>query len=83
MKKLTEWYEFANTSCLKLFFLRAITISFFLTELFLFYVIEEAGWTPDQYGHSRYKPANATDSVAYRQQLNAFMRGLLKASSAF
>lgn len=38
----------------------------------------EAGWTPDQWGHSRYKPANATDGVAYRQQLNAFMRGLLK-----
>ncbi|PKA58300.1 Histone acetyltransferase GCN5 [Apostasia shenzhenica] len=40
--------------------------------------LREAGWTPDQWGHSRYKPANATDSVAYRQQLNAFMRGLLK-----
>ncbi|ONK60597.1 uncharacterized protein A4U43_C08F20300 [Asparagus officinalis] len=43
--------------------------------------LREAGWTPDQYGHSRYKPANATDSVAYRQQLNAFMRGLLKMMS--
>ncbi|KAH0464004.1 hypothetical protein IEQ34_006790 [Dendrobium chrysotoxum] len=30
----------------------------------------EAGWTPDQWGHSRYKPTNATDGVAYRQQLN-------------
>ncbi|KAK8933435.1 Histone acetyltransferase GCN5 [Platanthera zijinensis] len=40
--------------------------------------LREAGWTLDQWGHSRYKPANATDGVAYRQQLNAFMRGLLK-----
>ncbi|KAG0455564.1 hypothetical protein HPP92_024856 [Vanilla planifolia] len=40
--------------------------------------LRKAGWTPDQWGHSRYKPANATDGVLYRQQLNAFMRGLLK-----
>ncbi|KAI0516332.1 hypothetical protein KFK09_009004 [Dendrobium nobile] len=40
--------------------------------------LREAGWTPDQWGHSRYKPTNATDGLAYRQQLNVFMRGLLK-----
>ncbi|KAJ6829488.1 histone acetyltransferase GCN5 [Iris pallida] len=40
--------------------------------------LREAGWTPDQWGHSRYKPASSVDGPAYRQQLNAFMRGLLK-----
>ncbi|XP_020591688.1 histone acetyltransferase GCN5 isoform X2 [Phalaenopsis equestris] len=40
--------------------------------------LREAGWTPDQWGHSRYRPASAVDGVVYRQQLNVFMRGLLK-----
>ncbi|XP_072990109.1 histone acetyltransferase GCN5-like [Typha latifolia] len=40
--------------------------------------LKEAGWTPDQWGHSRIKTANGTDTVAYRQQLIVFMRGLLK-----
>ncbi|EHA8589557.1 putative Histone acetyltransferase GCN5 [Cocos nucifera] len=40
--------------------------------------LREAGWTPDQWGHSKFKTANATDSVAYRQQLNVLMRSLLK-----
>ncbi|XP_039128961.1 histone acetyltransferase GCN5-like [Dioscorea cayenensis subsp. rotundata] len=39
----------------------------------------EAGWTSDQWGHSRFKATNSSaESVAYRQQLNTFMRGLLK-----
>ncbi|CAN6441148.1 unnamed protein product [Victoria cruziana] len=42
--------------------------------------LKEAGWTPDQWGHSRFRVTNAApDSVAYRQSLNAFMRTLLKA----
>ncbi|KAJ7972723.1 histone acetyltransferase GCN5 [Quillaja saponaria] len=39
----------------------------------------EAGWTPDQYGHSRFKPLSAsTDSAANKKHLTAFMRSLLK-----
>ncbi|XP_031487712.1 histone acetyltransferase GCN5 [Nymphaea colorata] len=42
--------------------------------------LKEAGWTPDQWGHSRFRVTNAApDSVTYRQSLNAFMRTLLKA----
>ncbi|XP_078436762.1 histone acetyltransferase of the GNAT family 1 isoform X2 [Wolffia australiana] len=41
--------------------------------------LREAGWTPDQWGHSRFKPASASfDSAAYRQSINSFMRQLLK-----
>lgn len=41
--------------------------------------LKEAGWTPDHCGSNlRLKTANATDSVAYRQQLNLFMHALLK-----
>ncbi|KAM0937564.1 putative histone acetyltransferase chromatin remodeler Bromodomain family [Dioscorea sansibarensis] len=41
--------------------------------------LREAGWTSDQWGHSRFKATNSSaESVAYRQQLNTFMRGLLK-----
>ncbi|KAH7665726.1 Histone acetyltransferase protein [Dioscorea alata] len=41
--------------------------------------LREAGWTSDQWGHSRFKATNSSaESVAYRQQLNSFMRGLLK-----
>ncbi|XP_058086764.1 histone acetyltransferase GCN5 isoform X2 [Magnolia sinica] len=44
--------------------------------------LREAGWTPDQWGHSRLRTANAsTDSVSYRQPLNTFMRSLLKTMS--
>ncbi|KAF3326305.1 histone acetyltransferase GCN5 [Carex littledalei] len=41
--------------------------------------LKEAGWTPDQWGHSRFKTPNSmVDSVQYRQHLNNFMRALLK-----
>ncbi|KAJ8632777.1 hypothetical protein MRB53_026113 [Persea americana] len=41
--------------------------------------LKEAGWTPDQWGHSRFRTANlSTDSATYRQALNSFMRSLLK-----
>ncbi|XP_077248044.1 histone acetyltransferase of the GNAT family 1 [Tasmannia lanceolata] len=41
--------------------------------------LREAGWTSDQWGHSRVRMTNASpDSVTYRQSLNAFMRTLLK-----
>ncbi|URE40304.1 Histone acetyltransferase [Musa troglodytarum] len=36
--------------------------------------LKDAGWTPDQWGHSKFKTTNATE----RQQLNNFMRNLLK-----
>ncbi|KAK4492498.1 hypothetical protein RD792_003307 [Penstemon davidsonii] len=42
--------------------------------------LKEAGWTPDQYGHSRFKPENLlTDAASYQKSLTAFMRSLLKA----
>jgi histone acetyltransferase len=44
--------------------------------------LKEAGWTPDQWGHSRFKTPNSTvDSVQYRQYINNFMRALLKTMS--
>lgn len=42
----------------------------------------EAGWSPDQWGHSRFKTVNASaDSTSSQKSLTAFMRALLKASS--
>jgi histone acetyltransferase len=42
--------------------------------------LREAGWTPDQWGHSRFKIVNAsTDSISNQKQLTAFMRSLIKA----
>ncbi|KAH6797940.1 histone acetyltransferase of the GNAT family 1 [Perilla frutescens var. hirtella] len=42
--------------------------------------LREAGWTPDQYGHSQFKPVNSsTDAVSHQKQLTAFMRSLVKA----
>ncbi|KAJ7977318.1 histone acetyltransferase GCN5 [Quillaja saponaria] len=41
--------------------------------------LREAGWTPDQYGHSRFKSLSAsTDNDTNRKHLTAFMRALLK-----
>ncbi|KAL0437415.1 UNVERIFIED_CONTAM: Histone acetyltransferase GCN5, partial [Sesamum radiatum] len=40
----------------------------------------EAGWTPDQYGHSRFKTVNSsTDAASHQKSLTAFMRSLIKA----
>ncbi|KAI8522985.1 hypothetical protein RHMOL_Rhmol13G0039400 [Rhododendron molle] len=39
-------------------------------------IIEEAGWTPDQWGHSRF---NSGDSASNQKSWTAFMRSLLKA----
>ncbi|KAG6483686.1 hypothetical protein ZIOFF_060338 [Zingiber officinale] len=36
--------------------------------------LKDAGWTPDQWGHSKFRTTNASE----RQQLNNFMRNLLK-----
>lgn len=42
----------------------------------------EAGWTPDQYGHSKFKPSVAPgDNASYLKSLTAFMRSLLKVSA--
>ncbi|CAA0816744.1 Histone acetyltransferase GCN5 [Striga hermonthica] len=42
--------------------------------------LREAGWTPDQYGHSRFKIVNsATDAASHQKSLTAFMRSLIKA----
>ncbi|OVA09861.1 GNAT domain [Macleaya cordata] len=42
--------------------------------------LREAGWSPDQWGHSRFRTLNAsTDNATYRQSINNFMRTLLKA----
>lgn len=41
--------------------------------------LREAGWTPDQYGHSRFKIANpSTDGGSHLKSMTAFMRSLLK-----
>ncbi|KAL6338630.1 hypothetical protein AAG906_021345 [Vitis piasezkii] len=41
--------------------------------------LKDAGWTPDQYGHSRFKTSNASaDTVSNREPLTTFMRSLLK-----
>ncbi|XP_057977992.1 histone acetyltransferase GCN5 isoform X2 [Malania oleifera] len=41
--------------------------------------LRDAGWTPDQWGHSRFKTVNAsTDSASHQKSLTAFMRTLLK-----
>ncbi|KAI3993158.1 hypothetical protein MKX01_009901 [Papaver californicum] len=41
--------------------------------------LREAGWTPDQWGHSRYKTLNSSaDSTDFHQSLITFMRTLLK-----
>jgi len=50
-------------------------------RLFLNVITGEAGWTPDQWGHSRFRTLNtATDSATNQKHLTAFMRSLLKAS---
>ncbi|KAF5738880.1 HISTONE ACETYLTRANSFERASE 1 family protein [Tripterygium wilfordii] len=42
--------------------------------------LKEAGWTPDQYGHLRFRTLNAsTDSGTSLKHLTAVMRSLLKA----
>ncbi|XP_042428031.1 histone acetyltransferase GCN5-like isoform X2 [Zingiber officinale] len=41
--------------------------------------LKDAGWTPDQWGHSKFRTTNASE----RQQLNNFMRNLLKSESKF
>ncbi|XP_075642419.1 histone acetyltransferase GCN5 isoform X2 [Castanea sativa] len=41
--------------------------------------LREAGWTPDQWGHSRFRIVSAsTDSATHQKHLTAFMRSLLK-----
>lgn len=41
----------------------------------------EAGWTPDQWGHSRFRSLNvSTDNTTNKKHLSGFMRSLLKAS---
>lgn len=41
--------------------------------------LREAGWTPDQYGHSRFRTITAsTDGASNQKSLTAFMRSLLK-----
>ncbi|GAB2292311.1 DeSI-like protein hag1 [Dionaea muscipula] len=41
--------------------------------------LREAGWTPEQYGHSRFKTLNNSgDGAVNQKSLSAFMRSLLK-----
>ncbi|QCD97688.1 histone acetyltransferase [Vigna unguiculata] len=43
--------------------------------------LREAGWTPDQWGHSRFRSLNvSTDNTTNQKHLSGFMRSLLKAS---
>ncbi|KAB1208830.1 Histone acetyltransferase GCN5 [Morella rubra] len=42
--------------------------------------LREAGWTPDQWGHSRFRASASTDSATNQKHLTAFMRALIKAS---
>lgn len=47
-------------------------------------LIGEAGWTPDQWGHSRFKTVNASgDNASNQKSLTMSMRALLKASLRF
>lgn len=47
-------------------------------------LIGEAGWTPDQWGHSRFKTVNASgDNALNMKSLTMTMRALLKASLRF
>ncbi|KAL6499527.1 DeSI-like protein hag1 [Orobanche gracilis] len=42
--------------------------------------LREAGWTADQYGHSRFKIVNSSaDAASHQKSLTAFMRSLIKA----
>ncbi|KAL7583689.1 histone acetyltransferase GCN5 [Lactuca sativa] len=41
--------------------------------------LREAGWTPDQWGHSRFKIVNASPDGTSNQKLTGFMRSILKA----
>ncbi|EMS66605.1 Histone acetyltransferase GCN5 [Triticum urartu] len=41
--------------------------------------LREAGWTPDQWGHSKSRSTFSSDYNTYRQQLTSLMRMLLKA----
>ncbi|KAH9729591.1 Histone acetyltransferase GCN5 [Citrus sinensis] len=46
--------------------------------------LREAGWTPDQWGHSRFRTLTAaTDGASNQKHLTAFMRSLLKANFFF
>ncbi|KAG5043545.1 hypothetical protein JHK87_007460 [Glycine soja] len=41
--------------------------------------LREAGWTPDQWGHSRFRTLNvSSDNATNQKHLNGFMRSLLK-----
>lgn len=41
--------------------------------------LREAGWTPDQWGHSRFRSLNvSTDNATNQKHLSGFMRSLLK-----
>ncbi|KAL2321001.1 hypothetical protein Fmac_029970 [Flemingia macrophylla] len=42
--------------------------------------LKEAGWTPDQWGHSRFRSlCSSADNATNQKHLSAFMRSLLKA----
>ncbi|KAL7084251.1 hypothetical protein ACP275_14G213500 [Erythranthe tilingii] len=42
--------------------------------------LREAGWTTEQYGHSRFKTVTlSTDTTSHQKSLTAFMRSLIKA----
>lgn len=41
--------------------------------------LREAGWSPDQWGHSRFKFVNASPDGTLNQKLTGFMRSILKA----
>ncbi|XP_027178603.1 histone acetyltransferase GCN5-like isoform X1 [Coffea eugenioides] len=41
--------------------------------------LRDAGWTPDQYGHSQYKMVSSlTDGVSHQKAMTTFMRSLVK-----
>ena len=42
-------------------------------------IIEEAGWTPDQYGHSPFKTTNdSADTASNQESITAFMISVQK-----
>lgn len=62
-------------TCIRPIIFVLLKILNFLCEFSVDIIIEEAGWTPDQYGHSRFKTVN---SLSDQKSLTAFMRSLLK-----
>lgn len=59
----------------KIFYAQIVRWAFQDTDCVVHLILGEAGWTPDQWGHSRFR------GLSDQKRLTFFMRQLLKASS--